>query len=736
MIQNINIKNIATYDCFSGISVNELKKINFIYGANGSGKTTISNYLKEIENKQFSDCSIVWKNSIQLPTLVYNKKFREETFGGGSIPGVFTLGKATKEDLSEINVLNEELQRIKESRLEKESTLNNKKKEKFDLESIFFDQCWDKIYKNYEHLFKPAFKGFMGSRKAFAEKVLNEFKSNECILRTIEELKDRAKTLFNESPQIMGEIESINFRILIEIENNPIWNKRIIGGSDVEIGALIQHLEMNDWVNQGRLFLKDDSDVCPFCQKKTIDQDFRRKLEDYFNENYASDVEKVKELYDEYIAQSENALHRLQEIENSKNEKLENTSFSSYIKIIEQRFVVNYEKVNSKLKEPSRTVEIISIEEQANAINELIADANIRIGTNNALVKNFKTEKDNLISDIWRFIIEENVAMIRRFVGMDSDLKKSIDILDQKCGRLQENYALCSEKIKEKNRNITSVQSSIDEINKILGAYGFTNFKIVSFDERYYQVQRENGDFVENTLSEGEITFITFLYFMQLVKGGISPEDVNEEKVVIVDDPISSLDSTILFIVSSLLKELIKSIKKNDVKIRQIIILTHNVYFHKEVSFIDGRTKENNDTKYWILRKKNNITSIQCYEKKNPIRGSYELLWDELKDEKGLSGITLQNILRRIIETYFKTMGAYTDDALIDSFENPQKKEICRSLMCWINDGSHCISDDLHVEHQEVHNNIFLNVFKELFEKMGHIGHYNMMMGVEVNEEL
>lgn len=74
------------------------------------------------------------------------------------------------------------------------------------------------------------------------------------------------------------------------------------------------------------------------------------------------------------------------------------------------------------------------------------------------------------------------------------------------------------------------------------------------------------------------------------------------------------------------------------------------------------------------------------------------------------------------------------DANLLDSFENSQEKEICRSLMCWINDGSHCISDDLHVERQEVHNNIFSDVFKKLFEKMGHIGHYNMMMGINSDE--
>ena len=55
--------------------------------------------------------------------------------------------------------------------------------------------------------------------------------------------------------------------------------------------------------------------------------------------------------------------------------------------------------------------------------------------------------------------------------------------------------------------------------------------------------------------------------------------------------------------------------------------------------------------------------------------------------------------------------------------------------MCWVNDGSHCISDDLHVEHTDVINAKFLDVFKRTFENMGHIEQYNIMMGIEPENE-
>ena len=98
---------------------------------------------------------------------------------------------------------------------------------------------------------------------------------------------------------------------------------------------------------------------------------------------------------------------------------------------------------------------------------------------------------------------------------------------------------------------------------------------------------------------------------MQLAKGGIDKESMMEDRVLVIDDPVCSLDSTVLFIVSSLIKEMIKQIKSGVGNIKQLIVLTHNVYFHKEVSLVDGRTPKKGKTYYWILRNADNITSVK-----------------------------------------------------------------------------------------------------------------------------
>lgn len=297
---------------------------------------------------------------------------------------------------------------------------------------------------------------------------------------------------------------------------------------------------------------------------------------------------------------------------------------------------------------------------------------------------------------------------------------------------MAEHTTLKSE-INNLSKNVTSIQPTINEINRLLKSYGFLNFEIVpATEEGFYQIHREDGTIAETTLSEGEITFITFLYFLQLAKGGVSKETVNEERILVIDDPISSLDSSVLFIVSTLIKELIKSVKGETGNIKQIILLTHNVYFHKEVSY-EGLNRKSEKSQFWILRKNNKTSTIQFYADKNPIQSSYELLWREIREWDRNSGITIQNTLRRILENYFSILGNKRDDVIINKFSNQEEREICRSLLSWANEGSHTLPDDLFIEAPDGTITKYLNVFKDIFTHTENTGHYNMMMNISEN---
>jgi wobble nucleotide-excising tRNase len=733
MIASIQLKNVASFGD-NDVQIDNLNRINFIYGANGTGKTTISNLVANPLNSEFRDCKIKWHHDLSLKCLVYNKQFRDNNFGSkGSIDGVFTLGQATKEELEAINLKTEKMSKLKEGGVKKKETLEKQESKKKNEDEEFKEALWKNIYKRYEGAFRDAFKGFM-QKELFKNKFLKEFDSNNSPLMTVDALKEKAKTIFGEEPVRIDFLKKIPYEKLSEIENNSLWAKQIIGRSDVDIAKMIQRLNLNDWVNQGKSYLQENENICPFCQQPTISEKFKKDLEDYFDESFTASIQQINSLSDEYNRLSQNFINELSQIESSekinKETKLNLDTFSAYLKTLSSQFSSNKELIRNKTKEPSRSIGIVPTKEQLINIECLISEANKKIEEHNIIVANYQTQRSNLIISIWKYLVEEYKLEVAKFRQKAIGLQKGIDCLNTDLNTKRKEWSDLDSEIKELTKNITSVQPTIDQINNTLKYYGFLNFEIVpsKSNKNQYQIKRDDGTLAESTLSEGEITFITFLYYMQLSKGSTNKDTISDERVLVVDDPISSLDSNILFVVSTLIKKVIKGIKESNGNIKQLILLTHNVYFHKEVSFIDGRTQESRNTHYWILRKRDKESFLQDFKMKNPIQTSYELLWQELRDRARNSGITIQNTMRRIIENYFRILGRYGDDELIAKFDNCEEQEICRSLICWINDGSHCIADDLFIESQEGTIEKYMKVFEKIFERMDHKGHYDMMM--------
>ncbi len=101
MITSLIIKNVATYDSVNGIPIADLKKVNFFFGFNGSGKSTIAKFLRNLsldssfQNTYFSQCSNVGYNSANHQLLIFNEDFIEENFKRNQeLKGVFTLNQS------------------------------------------------------------------------------------------------------------------------------------------------------------------------------------------------------------------------------------------------------------------------------------------------------------------------------------------------------------------------------------------------------------------------------------------------------------------------------------------------------------------------------------------------------------------------------------------------------------------------------------------------------------------
>jgi wobble nucleotide-excising tRNase len=733
MIEAFQLANIASYDA-TGIHINNLKEVNFFYGANGCGKTTASNYLTNTSKENYASCTVNWKDNHLLQTLVYNKAFRDKNFGSSDIAGVFTLGQATSEQVSEINAKTKERNGESTELTKHEKQLTAKEDEQEELTSDFTEKCW-LLYKEFGGDFKDALRGAL-NKKLFKDKIIAysaELKDEDKI-PTYEALKVKANTLLGERPNIFPKLPEINADQLTLIETNNAWKSIIVGKADVDIAGLIDQLNIQDWVNQGRKYIEDEH--CPFCQKATIDHSFKKQLEAYFDDSFNAKVLHIERIGAEYQTTTKTLLDLLHNIKTEEREnpdtKLKMQEFESHLNALESQINANLVNFKAKIDKVSSEVDVIETSESINTLIQILANANSEVQSHNQLADDFDNATNTFINQVWQFLADKVKPDYKSFSKKYKGVERAVSSLSINTIKRKEKLEKLKTELISLSKNMTSVQPAVDEINRLLKAYGFLNFEIVPSSEldNHYVIQRQDGELALDTLSEGEVTFITFLYFVQLANGALTQDAVTEDRVLVIDDPISSLDSNVLYIVSAIIKTLIKDVKGGSA-IKQILLFTHNVYFHKEASYQNGRSNGCNKTHFWILRKANNVTSIHPYEQKNPIESSYELLWRELKERTNCSGITIQNTMRRILENYFKILGKFSDEDIVSKFENAQEQQVCQSLLHWINDGSHCLPDDLYIQAQDDAIELYLDVFKKVFYFTKHIAHYNMMMGIE-----
>lgn len=721
VIKNISIKNVATYDQ-EGINMENLKKINFIYGNNGTGKTTLSEFLRMPQN--FPECTIDW-NDRELKIFVYNRNFVKENFKeDNSVKGIFTLGKESVELQSAINELKEKIKRHLESEDDLSEKISTSKNELNKLIETFKDSCWE-IKKNMDKLeLKETIEGYRNSRDKFMQKFLDEAENNHGDVRTLEELKKRYESLYKLNDEKLTKYDQIP-KIESFLEDDNIFQTKIIGKEDVDISRLINKLQISDWVKQGQIISKHTEGVCPFCQQ-SLPESFEEKLNLYFDQTYTENIQRLESVSKTYIESVTRIISKIESLISIADSFIDKSKVENYFELIKSKFEENKLLINTKLKEPSRSIGLVKISEFILSINQLVAEANQKIDNHNQLIENIKAEKESLSKAVWRYIVERNKTNYIRFKKEKEVFEKKLIGLEASKQKKASYRQKFEQELIQKQQQVTSVHYSILEINRVLEAYGFTTFRLAAAEkDGNYKIVRQNGEDAHDTLSEGERSFITFLYFYQLLKGSNDVKDIQAEKVVVVDDPISSLDSNVLFIVSSLIRKIMFDIKDGTSDVKQLFILTHNIYFHKEVTYNHGN-KNFGEASYWILRKNSERTSIQRYLK-NPIKTSYELLWQELRNPNNRSQITVQNIMRRILENYFKFFGNTDLDDLENAFED-EERLICRSLLTWINDGSHSVNEDLYIESNDDIVNRYMLVFKKIFEKTSHQAHYEMMM--------
>lgn len=742
MISQITIKDVATYDN-SVHSINGLSKLNFIFGSNGSGKTTISRILANSDD--YPSCTIQWTSKLPLNCTVYNIDYIEANFiPNEDLPGIFTLGQTQGDILEKINDLSKEVTELTLKKTDAKNTLfgidgkSGKNLELNNLKATYIERFWEQKKEHESTPLKHGLSGYRGSREKFFDEMLLQYQENNAELLTFEDLSEKAAIVFSQNLEAVPEISIPDFSRLISLNNSSILRKNIIGKDDVAISDLIKRLHNSDWVKEGMSYLDSSDGLCPFCQQPLL-LDFKHQLEEFFDESYNNDLTTVENLLSDYKSTVTHIKNDLAMIEKNYCDFIDINAYKEAIKSLNEVSSNNITQITEKLLHPSQ---IISLNDLSNEISNLMSifnEADNKIQRHNAMVYDINRERERVKKQTWKYITHKAERDIVEYINLRSNLTDEITKLEQTINNLESNIFSLNGELEHYRSQLTSIIPIKDSINNYLKEFGFTGFHLeVGDNDQSYSIVRDDGKRVEKTLSEGEKNFVTFLYFFSSLNGSLNSSGQIQPQIVVIDDPVSSMDSDVLFIVSSLIRSLYENICQGSSAIKQLFVLSHNTYFFKEVAWDKGLHRSiSKNMRYWIVTKRNGQSNIISQEK-CPVKSTYESLWDEVRSATQNPANTdchaLQNTLRRILEHYYTYYGGISLNNVPKEFPTDQRV-IARSLISWINDGSHSKFDDtVYTPPTENSIKTYLDIFKKIFEKTNQLAHYNLMMGSDEND--
>ncbi|WP_161970227.1 AAA family ATPase [Dermabacter sp. HSID17554] len=720
------------------LTITDLKPASFFYGPNGSGKTTISRAFAGYGSLQLEP---EWQADSEMMIRVYNRDFVDKVLGESKrIPGVFVLGENSVEAqkrLEEIESPGGELAQARD-RYERAKTSHKKAEaDQSDAKAEFKNAAWKKYRALVdEHTtLLPAFTGQRGvgnSKEMLVTRLLERGPLGESeSLPKLEELLAEAKAVFDTDATARNQLAEIDEFRWDERDDTNLLERKIVGSSEASLSELVDQLGNEDWVQAGRQHLDNAHGLCPFCQQ-TAPKDLAKQLEEMFDHRYMEQLERLRCLATTHSSWVRSIGDTVEGWSEESSGYLDGAEFQKSFGTLKAINEANAKLLERKLRAPSELVKVSATSAPIGALNAVIREANTKIDAHNRLVQSQKAEKPVLAAKCWTYLAdvllrEELQAYKKKSVG----LQKGVDCTREKIAEASSAISDLNDEVRSLQRFVESSQPVIEEINQLLRRSGFTSFHIVSSAELTdgYMLARNGVALDERSLSEGERTFIAFLYFYFLLNGR-DGSPLPGKILAVIDDPISSLDSDVLFMVSTLVRELInRALSKSD-HVAQVIVLTHNVYFHKEVT-----QRRHNDAGsgrcYHLIRKSLTGPNVVESHPENPVSTEYERLWSEVRraaQGEQMSIIGLENVLRRIIENYFRIAGGIWEEDLVQHLE-PAERPVLRSLFNWINEGSHGVFENLHYSPSIITQQTYLEVFERIFDKSGHGAHYRMMMG-------
>ncbi|WP_125559348.1 AAA family ATPase [Pseudoalteromonas rubra] len=730
MIESISMQGVASFQNPTPVSLNTNKKVVLFYGHNGTGKSTVARYLQDTTHSNYLNCSYVLPNAQDYQILVYNTDFVEKNFSQDSFEGVFTLGEKNVTAEQAISAAEEEIVKLEEQRTQKQALKKQHGDKKTAQVKAIKNKCFEIKKEHDKKELDHCLIGFKGSASAFYDELL-KIDLIETPEYTFESLATESKELNNKSAVPKSMIPNVVLN-LGSTESNAILTEVIVGSSESYLAELVKKLQNSTWVDKGRIYLDGAEGKCPFCQQ-AIDEGLIENINNLFDASYEEKKDDLKTLKSGY----EQSIKILNEALSATHyTALKDTKFDLAKEKLSGVLQANLTKLGQKLADPSIKVNLEDTSDLVQVLNDIINDKNVSRRAFNAKLSKKKDSLSAIKKKFWSLVRIKYDTAIKVHDTLIESIESDIETVKGEEEALTIAIQAQNDVIAENRKLITNIETSVISINNQIKSIGLEGFEIKKKPEEsnHYYLCRGfslSGRDVYKSLSEGEKTLITYLYFLELCQGSVnsdSPTPKNK-KIIVVDDPISSLSHNYIYEIGTLThKRLIKGYQY-----AQVFLLTHSLYYlHEMMKYLpkgkDGSGNDRFDNKCNLFRVLKNANSNILPMGKEDVKNDYQSYWQIIKDAQNgtANNIVLPNIMRNILEYYFSFV--HKTDALKAALDELEETDAeFSSFFRFINRESH--SDSVNItDLGEIDSDRFIAKFKDVFIKTDFEEHYNKMM--------
>jgi wobble nucleotide-excising tRNase len=733
-------------------------QFNLIYGWNGSGKTTLSSLFGhlqtrsgvaegevefEIDGAKVSGHDLV---TAHLPTVrVFNRDFIASTIvaDGGTMDPIYYFGEDSVEKQKQVKELKDERDRA-------ETEVARVQAEKSKAEKALDDLCINKARVIKEFLISshaPQYNNY--DKRLFEQAIAQQTEASAAAALLSDDYKEKLRKQKDAQPRDTVPSVAVQVTEFDGLASEAeVLVQRTVASQVIE--ELAADGEVGAWVQKGLALHSGDrkTDKCRFCDQPLPAARVHR-LEAHFNDAFASFQSEIAALAKQVESEGERLAgelfpdparlydHLASELELATSQArrmLEEASafLNALRKVLLRKRESPYERMSleSALQgtpRPDRAALIRAIQ----AINEVIEKHN---GTT--------TDFANIVKEACEALERSYVAEAFEEYRLLSDAVTAVKSALQ---GVINNPPTLKARIEAIEREIVEHRRPAEELNAELRSYlGHDELRLDVKDAGYTMTR---GGQPAGNLSESEKTAIAFLYFLKSLQDRSFD---HAKSVILIDDPVSSLDANSLFSAFGYMKERTQGAG-------QLFVLTHNFGFFRQVKnwfhHLPNQRKKNPDLRpacFYLL--KAYIVAGRRTASLGPMdpllekyESEYHYLFKQVHAEvhRGDAEVMLEeyygmpNLARRLVEAFLAfrypaIQGDLSKQMEEVDFDAKKKTRILRFLHTYSHSGS--IAEPEHDPSILSETRSVLGEVLELIEKCDPV-HYKGMISIVATAE-